>query len=274
MSILRDTLIVALLFFFFSEVSAHGSLSIRINEKTIEISEDPKNKVLYFERGYLYYQHDEYKNAIKDYLEAQRLGLHNKLLCFRKAEAYYKANELTKASKEVELCLEYDSLDIKTYKLKAKILFNLNKYSDAIIAYKYVIENTEDLRPEDYINYSEFILASNKNYKHAIAALDLGIEKLGKNIIVFQLKKIEYLKKSNQNEKVLALYNTLIENSKRKEFLYYEKAKYLFDIGDTENSNIALQQATLAINELKLSYQNTIAVKKLQATINDLKIKL
>jgi tetratricopeptide (TPR) repeat protein len=275
MPIKNNIFIVILLLFFFSEVKAHGDLSARISDKTIEISKSPKNPALYFERGFLYQQHNEFKKAIKDYLKSERLGLDNKLLCFRKTEAYYKANKLNKALKEVELCLKYDSLDIKTYKLKSKILFKLKKYNDAILAYKYVIQNTKDLRPEDYINYSDLILAiDNKNYKTAIATLDLGIKKAGNNAIVFQLKKIEYLKKSNQNVKVISLYNALIQGNKRKEFLYYEKAKYLFELGDNENSNIALQQAKLAITELKLKYKNTVAIKKLQTNINALEIKL
>ncbi len=275
MPIKNNIFIVILLLFFFSEVKAHGDLSARISEKTIEISKSPKNPALYFERGYLYQQHNEYKKAIKDYSKSERLGLDNKLLYFRKTETYYKANKLKKALKEVELCLKYDSLDIKTYKLKAKILFMLKKYNEAVLAYKYVIENTVDLRPEDYINYSDFILAiDNKNYKIAVASIDLGIKKSGKNVIALQLKKLEYLKKSNQNKKAISLYNTIIQSNKRREFLYYEKAKYLLEIGDNENSNIALQQAKLAITELKLKYKNTVAVKKLQTNISGLEIKL
>ncbi len=271
----KQILIVILLLFFFSEVKAHGNLSLRISEKTIEISKNPKNAILYFERGYLYQQHREYKKAIKDYKKSERLGFKNKLLYFRKSETYYKSNKLKKALNSSEACFKYDTLDIKTYKQKAQILFKLKKYNEAIIAYKYVIENTVDLRPEDYIAYSDIILAiDNKNYKSAIAALDLGLKKLGKNVITFQLKKLEYLKKSNQIKKVIDQYNTIIQSYKRKEFWFYEKAKYLLDVGDYENSNIALQKAKIAIKDLKLKYQNTVAIKKLQTNIHNLEINL
>jgi len=271
----KQVYIAILLLLFFSEVKAHGSLSVRINEKTNEIYKSPKNATLYFERGYLYQQHREYKKAIKDYKKSEQLGLKNKLLYFRKSETYYKANKLNKALNTSEICLKYDPIDIKTYKLKGQILFKLKKYNKAKTAYKYVIENTTDLRPEDYITYSNIILAiDNKNYKSAIAALDLGLKKADANPITFQLKKLEYLKKSNQIKKVLIQYNTIIQSYKRKEFWYYEKAKYLLEIGDYENSNIALQQAKLAIKELKLKYLNVTAIKTLQTNINELDIKL
>ena len=102
----------------------------------------------------------------------------------------------------------------------------------------------------------------------------MTLKKLGKNTIIFQLKKLKFLKKSNQIKKIINQYNKIIQSNKRKEFFYYEKAKYLFEIGDFENSNIALQQAKLAIKELKLKFQNTIAIEKLQTDMNSLEIKL
>tara|TARA_R110002096_G_scaffold402299_3_gene599559 strand:- start:1451 stop:2287 length:837 start_codon:yes stop_codon:yes gene_type:complete len=271
----KQIFFVIILLFFFSEVKAHGNLSIRITEITFEIYKNPKSAVLYFKRGYLYYQHNEYKKAIKDYRKSEYLGFKNKILYFRIAETYFKANKLKKALNSSEACIKYDTLDIKTHKQKAQILFKLKKYNDAIVAYKYVIENTVDLRPEDYIEYSDMILAiANNNYNSAIAALDLGLKKLGKNTIIFQLKKLKFLKKSNQIKKIINQYNKIIQSNKRKEFFYYEKAKYLFEIGDFENSNIALQQAKLAIKELKLKFQNTIAIEKLQTDMNSLEIKL
>lgn len=271
----KQIFIIIPLLLLFSEVEAHGNLSVRISEKTIEISKNPKKAILYFERGFLYQQHSEYKKALKDYKISEHLGLKNKLLYFRISETYYKANKLKKALNSSEVCFKYDTLDIKTYKLKAQILFKLRKYNEAIIAYKYVIENTVDLRPEDYIAYSDIILAiDNNNYRSAIAALDLGLKKSENNAITFQLKKLEYFKKSSQIEKVIDQYNTIIQYNNRKEFWYYKKAKYLLEIGDYENSNIALQQAKLAIKELKLKYQNTGAIKKLQTNINSLEIKL
>jgi tetratricopeptide (TPR) repeat protein len=261
--------------FSFAESKAHGDISIRIIKKTSEILKNPKKPLLYFERGYLYQQHQEYKNAIKDYLKSEHLGLDNKLLHFRKAATYYKANTLNKALQESEICLTYDPNDIKTHKLKAQILFGLQNYNAAVLAYKYVIENTVDLKPEDYIIYSEYIVAiDHNNYKNAIAALDLGIENLGKKTIALQLKKIAYLKKTVEHKKVITLYNSLIQDSERKEFLYYEKARYLFEIKEHENANIALQQAKLTIKDLKLKYQNTKAVKNLKININTLEKKL
>jgi hypothetical protein len=271
----KNLFIVITILLFFSEVKAHGNLSVRISEKTIEISKHPKNAILYFERGYLYQQHNEYNKAIKDYRKSEHLGFKNKILYFRKAETYFKANQLKKALNSSEACHKYDTLDIKTYKQKAQILFKLKKYNRALMAYTYVIDNTIDLRPEDYIAFSEIILAiDNNNYQSAIAALDLAINKSGKGVITFQLKKLEYLKKLDQKQKTIDLYNAIIKSNNRKEFFYYEKAKYLFEIGDYLNSNIALQQSILAIKELKLKYQNTVAIKNLKANINGLKLKL
>jgi len=271
----KKLFVILILVFFFSDIKAHGDLSVLIIEKTTEISKAPKKAILYYERGYLYQKHKEFKKAIKDYKKSESLGLKNKLLYFRKSESYYEANRLKQALNSSEICLGYDKQDIKIYKLKAQILYKLEMYDEAIKAYKYVIENTTDLRPEDYIAFSDIILAiDNKNHKSAIAALNIGLKELGKDAITFQLKKLEYLKKSNQKNGVIDQYNSIIRKYRRKEFWYYEKAKYLQEIGEDVSSNIALQQSKLAIQELKMKYQNIVAIKELQININELEKNL
>jgi len=201
------------------------------------------------------------------------LGNKSKLLYFRKAETFYNAKKLEKALSSCESCLKYDKSDIKTYNLKAKVLSKLKRYKEAKTAHEFVIKNTIDILPHDFIYYSEIILAvDNDNYKDAISAIDLGLEKLGGNIITLQLKKLEYLKNTQDVLGIISQYNVIIQSQERKEFLYYEKAKYLFGIQDFKKSNIALQQAKLELTALKSP--NTIAIKRLQANVNVLEMKI
>lgn len=270
-----NSISLILLLLSFSQIKAHGYLSEKIKEKTAEISKDQKNPTLYLERGYLYQLSDHYTEAIKDYLKSEKLGLNSKLLHFRKTETYYGANKLKEASKALNICLKLDSLDVKTHKLKSKLLLKLKKYEEAKISFDYVLKNTIDLKPEDYINYCNIILLINpENYNDAIKVLDSANQKSKTPIASFELKKLHYLKESKQPKKVLNQYNKIIKSSTRKEFLYFEKAKYLSEIEDHQNSNIALQQAKLAINELNCKYQNTESIINLKTKINTLSKKL
>jgi len=250
---------------------AHGDLSIRINKKTEEIAKDVRNSELYYERGVLYQQHLQYKKAIKDYKLAKTLGNDDSHLNFKLSEAYYERKKYKKALRSIKTCFGSENQNVNVYKLKARILFKLRRYEETMEAYKYVVDNTIDIRPEAIIEYSAIILSiDNSNYKGALEAIEFGLEKVGKSTVVFQLKKIEYLKKMSKVDAVLVQYNQLIKKSMRKEFWYYEKAKYQNNVDRVSAANISLQQAKLAIEVLQLKFKNTIAIKNLQIQINEL----
>jgi predicted Zn-dependent protease len=254
---------------------AHGNLSIRIKEKTQEISKHPRKAVLYFERGYLYQQHYEYQKAINDYKKAEKLGHADNLLNFRKSKSYFESKKFKKALIALKPYYIKNPLDIKAHKLEAQILNKLKRYHESLSANEYVFNNTIDLRPNDVISYSESILLVDaKNYNKAIYIIELGLQKLGTNVIVLQLKKLELFKKGNQVENTIQLLNELIIKQHRKEYWYYKKAEYLFEIGDVIKSNIALQQSIISTKELSLKSQNTAALKKLLIDIHNLEEKI
>ncbi len=252
-----------------SQIYAHGDLPIRIRAKTQEISTDSTNAKLYFERGFLYQQHFEYNKALCDYLKSGDLGYTNKLLNYRIAETYIDLADYSTALEFVNLYIDTDSLDVKPKKLLAQILMKLNRYSEALKIYDYVIKNTIDIRPEDILEYSTIFLSiDSTDYAGSINAIDYGMNKLGNNIVSLRLAKIDYLKKSHQPERVIEQYNTLILENTRKEFWYYRKAVYLFELDRLFESDIALQQARISITQLKPKIKNTSAIKDLITGIN------
>ncbi|MEN3325120.1 hypothetical protein VP395_15385 [Mariniflexile soesokkakense] len=256
-------------------VHAHGDLTIRIEQKTEEISKKPNDFTLYFERGFLYQQHNEYDHALKDYLKSEALGNKDKVLFFRKAEAYYLNEELDNGMLAINDYLAIDSIDVKAKKLQAQLLFSLNKYDEALLAYTFVFDNMLDIRPEDIIEYCDIILSvNNKNYNGAINAIDLALNKLGEDTFSLQLKKLDYLIASNQAENTINQFNYFIEKFNRKEFWYYKKAQFLYDVEMHAEATIALQQAATAISQLNLKFQSMKSVKELEKQIAQLEEKL
>ena len=252
-----------------STILAHGGLSLRIQEKTEAISIDPTNSTLYFQRGFLYQQHLEFNKALSDYLKSEDLGNADKLLKYRKSEVYIALKDYDSALASVNQYMDFK--DVKAQKLKAQILMKLNRYPEALENYKQVIKNTLDIRPEDFVEYSTIFLSMDStNYTEAIQALDLGLNRLGDHITTLQLKKIDYLKKSNQSQKVLDEYNGLISKNTRKEFWYYKKAIYLFELSRLSEANIALQQTKISINQLRPKIKSTPAIKELLVEVHQL----
>ncbi|WP_147676602.1 tetratricopeptide repeat protein [Algibacter pacificus] len=256
-------------------VFAHGDLSIQIAEKTKAITKSPNNFELYYERGLLYQQHVEYNKALNDYIKSESLGNTNNDLKYSMAEVYYLSEDYNKALKFISNYLEIDSINVKAKKLEAQILFNLKAYKKSLKAYRYVINQMVDTRPEDILEYSNIILAENpNNYHDALEAIDYGLKQLGLNTLSLQLKKLEYLEASNQVKKVLEQYNYFILQYKRKEFWYYKKAKYLQKINKPKDANIALQLAAISIEQLDAKFKNTNSIIRLQTQIKNLETTL
>lgn len=249
---------------------AHGNLSIRINKKTSEIKSNPNNAKLYFDRGFLYQQHEEYDKAILDYKKAKKLGFDDKLLYYRTAETYYLWNKYKLALKASSKFLTKDNLDVKIYKLHAQILFELKQFEEAVEFYTFFLDNVVDPRPGNFVELSSYIIASEKNYNKAIKVIDTGLNKLGENVLSLRLKKMEYLKTSNQVEKVIEEYNYFIQLYNRKEFWYYKKAKYLADENRTNEAKINLQFAKIAIEQLTDKFKNMKSIKNLKEKIKTL----
>lgn len=258
-----------------STLHAHGSLTKRIKQKTVEINKQPKNAKLYFERGFLYEQHKEFNNAIKDYLKSEKLGNLDLLLFYRKAQTYYSQKNFPKALESSKLFLEKNSKDVKINKLHAQILTQLGNYDKALKYYDYFIENTVDIIPDDIIEYSEIYLAIDyNNYPKAIEAIEFGLNKLGKDVFSLQSKKLEYLEASLQINEAIEQYNYFILTADRKEFWYYKKANYLFKNKKILDAKIAIQQAKAAVLTLSEKFKNTPAIKTLKNNITHLESNL
>ena len=273
--VIKRLLPILIFFLLSAQVFAHGDLSMRIAEKTIAISENPTNSELYYQRGLLYQQHIEYSEALEDYHKSQSLGNTNKAIHYRIAEVYYLTENYNAALKSIGSYLELDSIDVKTKKLEAQILNNLEDYKESLEAYRYVMETMVDIRPEDILEYCDIILAeNNKNHKGALEAIESGLDQLGPHTLSLQLKKLDYLKDSHQNEKALEQYNYFILEYNRKEFWYYKKAKYLAEINKPHEAFISLKLATVAIEQLDTKFKNMSPVIKLKEQIKSLEISI
>ncbi|SHF82799.1 hypothetical protein SAMN03080594_10810 [Arenibacter palladensis] len=265
------TLLILLFLSLSMPILAHGDLSMRIAEKTVAISEDPNNSVLYFERGLLYQQHMEFDSALEDYLKSQSLGNSNKELYYQIAEVHYITEAYQEALQSIAAYLHLDSKDLSAKKLHAQILFQLQSYKKSLEGYRYVIHHMKDIRPEDVLEYCNIILAeNNKNYKGALEAIQYGLDQLGPHTISLQLKKLDYLKESGHTEKALEQYNYFILEYNRNEFWYYKKAKYLAEINRPHEAFISLKLATVAIEQLDTKFKNMSPIIELKEQIKSL----
>lgn len=249
----------------------HGDLERRIHAKTKAISQEPQNATLYLERGFLYYQHEEWDNALADYLQAQELDFQEKILYYRMAETYSELYLFKSGLICTQQYLAQDSLDVKIHKLRGGLFYKSRAYDDAIYSFEYVIQHSLDLTPENYVTLAEAYAAKGATQNQAVLeVIERGLKKLGTQVFVLQEQKLSYLKKFNLVQQALAQYDIIINSNTRKEAWYYKKANYLYQQKQFKAAKIQVEAAKQAFEALKPHQQKTKAMIQLLANIHTL----
>lgn len=252
--------------------NAHGDLHERINKLTVQIQDQPNNPALYLKRGQLYYQHQEYDSAEKDYLKAQQLAPDSVEVFYWKALLYLDMQRTTDGIKAAEACLKQRPNDVLTLRTYAKLLQQANRPVDAIGPLQQVIALADETLPENYLELST-VLANLGNDSLAIVCLQQGIADMGE---VFTLKSalLHLYKKAGMFTEAIAEYTSMANKSARKETYYYEIAKLYVAQQNKGQATLYLQKATTAIENLPWHLQMTDAMKALLVDIENTQQKI
>lgn len=254
---------------------AHGDLGRRITAKTKAIEKDPKNALLYMERGFLYQQHEEWDFALADYIHSQQLGQKDKVLYFRMAEVYQKLLLFKSGLVCTEQYLKEDSVDVKVHKLRGQLFVKAKDYDAAIASFQFVLEHAVDLTPDNFLMLAAAYHAKNrKKSQEVLAVMDKSIEHFGPKVFALQEQKLEYLKTFKDVDEALEQYDVIIDIQNRKESWLYKKAAYLYEYKKYEAAKETVEAAETAFSQLKAHKQKTKAMIQLLANIHTLKLKL
>ena len=91
-----------------SPAKAHGDLDTRIQEVTTAIESNPDSASLYFKRGKLRFQHEEYHEAIEDINKSISKGYDHELQNIYLAKALYKLENYHESLKKLKVFLSED----------------------------------------------------------------------------------------------------------------------------------------------------------------------
>jgi tetratricopeptide (TPR) repeat protein len=162
---------------FINQIFSHGDIHDRIIEVTKEIKVSPDSAYLFFKRGKLYFQHEDYSKSIKDLYKSEALGyrsIEQKLLF---AKAYNGLDELDKAISFCDLILVDDARNVRALQVKAQSLVKQGKFYFAALQFEKVIEFSNEIFPENFIDASKAweLLNSDDGYKQATLIIIKGI---------------------------------------------------------------------------------------------------
>lgn len=252
----------------------HGDLSVRIAEKTDAIRVDPKNGLLYLQRGELYAQHELPDSALMDYGTALEIGLDTSILHVLMAEAYLATGENEKGLTAVTEFLRLEPNHLKGIHTRGKLLVASEKLKNAITDFEFVLKEADNPRPQDFAHLADLYLKSDSlDFENAIATLNTGIQQLGK-IISLQMRIYELEKQRKNFATAHLLLDEMMEPLSRKERLMVEKAELFLEEQKTTEAAQMLVNAENAIAELPPRFKNIGATNQLKIRIEELKQQL
>ena len=249
----------------------HGDLHERIVQVTKEISKRPDSAFLFFKRGKLYFQHENFEASIADLDTAATLNYHGTICDLIYAKSYQQLNQSAKAMNHVDRILQKDSFNINALKIKGTLLLNQEKYETAANQFELVIEHARKRLPENYLlaaNTWEFISS-----EKAIVILNKGVKDLGP-LFIFYDKLIDLYRKDSLFKEALNIHEKIINQAKRKEQAYYEAALTSLQMDNPRLAKKYLANASTAVEQLPARLKSTSKVMQLKKNISELLLKI
>ncbi|MDY2586718.1 tetratricopeptide repeat protein [Winogradskyella aquimaris] len=197
---------------------AHGDLHKRITNVTEEIQKNPDSAKLYFKRGKLYYQHNNYENSLEDFKNAKKLGLQSAEQDFLIAKSNYHLEKYSKSKRLIKRILRKESINVRALKLLADIYFKKGGYKKSALLYEEVIYNSKVTFPEYYLYASQAWRAANTMdcFERSQSILLKGLEKLGDIIVLYDQLISNYIEIKDFNS-AIKFQEKVIKMSNRKE---------------------------------------------------------
>jgi len=258
-----------------SSTIAHGDLDLRIQAISAAIESSPDSASLYFQRGKLRFQHEEYQLSIDDINISINKGFSDDLQKIYLAKSLFNLEDYQSAQIHLGEYLSLDPENVVGLNLKGRILYAQKEYEKSALCFESVIDLTIKSLPENYLEAVQSWDASNHPDKHQkiFQILELGLENLGP-IVTLQNKLIESHLKYNENAKAINLQKSIIDKSRRKESAYFKLAEIYYGLGEFENAKNALLNAQSHWNKLPRRIQNNSAMEMLRQNIKQLITKL
>ncbi len=223
---------------------SHGDLDQRIIAATSEINEDPDNAPLYFKRGKLYFQHQEYKNSVLDLIVAEAKGFKEAELFLFTSKSYFGLNDLDNAEQALRKFYTIDSQHIVAHKLEAQIEVARGNFHKSALLFEFVINHANVTLPENYIDAASSWLAtkSQDGLDKAITILKRGLSDIGP-LYTLNLKIIDSYVEYKSYENAIEHLELIIPSRKRKESSYYKLYQLYSLQGNETSANLCLKNA-------------------------------
>lgn len=245
-------------------LGAHGDVHLRIESLSRQIELNPKSADLYYKRGELYFAHEDYRAAIRDFKRSQRNGC-NDAINFALALSYFQCGSLNKSQHYLHGLFYSGKYDGKVYHLMAKLLELRKDYRASAEIYQTIIDSSLYIRPEVYIDLAR-IYHRQGFFKQEIDLYLKAIDLKG-FLPAFYKPLLELYEEQNLYGDAIQLLGEVIEKMDRKEFLIYQRGLLFRKTGDLSGFRCDMKRAIRVIQELPPHLRNQSSVQNLEQEI-------
>jgi tetratricopeptide (TPR) repeat protein len=250
-----------------NSLRAHGDVDGQVAALDARIQTDPRNPVLYLQRGELQRHLQHWDLAEKDLRTAERLDDRLAAVHLARALLMLESGRPDQALPSVDRFLIVEPRRADAHETRGRILARLGQNTESEAALSKAIELLAMPTPDIYLTRNEVIVAQGPaSYGRAVAGLDDGISRIG-SVVTLELAAIELERRMAKWDAALRRIDTMMQLSTRREPWFVRRAEILGQAGRHADAQRAYAQALDAINALPERNRATAATLQLETQI-------
>jgi len=264
--LLRISLLLAIASARFSFGSTmHPDLEMRIEMANQQIELFPDDAGLYFERGQLNMQHEDWDGAVADFERVLQLTPDFDGARVARGVALFKAGWVRSAKVVLDSYLQDYPEDATALLTRGRALAAVGEHLQAARDLNRAILFVSDPKPDYYLELAgEYVLGGEEHVGDALKVIDAGIERFGP-LVTLELVAIDLEIKLARVDQALARLDLVAAQSQRKERYFVRRGEILEAAHRDGEARSAYQAGLEAIDELPLRLQRNKATKALQS---------
>jgi tetratricopeptide (TPR) repeat protein len=231
---------------------------------TEKIQQEPRNALLYLQRGELQRHLEHWDLAKHDLDRAEQLDRNLTAVHLSRALLLMESGRPDDALRSVDRFLTSEPKRADAHETRGRILFRLGRLAESEGAFSKAIELIDYPTPDLYLARLDVILARGPAFRgQALDSLDEGIARLGP-IVTLELAAIELERCMKNWDGALRRVERLARVSPRQESWLVRRGDILSEAGRNAEARAAYAQALEAIESLPERYRTAPATKKLE----------
>jgi tetratricopeptide (TPR) repeat protein len=256
---------VFLLLLAVTQLLAHGDLHDRIAALTMQLRGQPDNAQLYFERGELHRQHEEWQEALADFEQSKALNPSLELADLSRGKILLKIGKADAALDLVVGFIKKHPQNGEARLIYARLLIQLNRPAAAAEQFAMAIGSLPEPMPDYYLEWSRALAGAGK-LAEALSSLDQGMKRLGA-IPSLQLPAIELEVQRQDYEGALVRLQKISELSSRKETWAHRRGEILESAGRWDEARAAYREGLAALDLLPPARRKARMMADLEARL-------